>query len=151
LVVKVDEGQRDQEPREHDGRRRRPTKSVLPGYGCRENARKGFDDRIACADMGAAIRTTAPEHQVADDRDVLQGGNGCITGRASRARYYQVEGLPLLRRLGAMQLGTLLAPLTVEDNGHAIDDDVQEAADEQAEHQAGADEQWGRGRQKLHD
>ncbi len=47
------------------------------------------------------------------------------------------------------ELGALLAPLPLEHDRQPVDDDIQEAADEQPQHQARADEQARRGGQQL--
>ncbi len=79
---------------------------------------------------------------------------GRLAGGAGGARDDQIEALRRAAATAAAavappQLRALLAPLPLEHDRQAVDDDVQEAADEQPEHQAGADEDARRGGQQL--
>ncbi len=69
---------------------------------------------------------------------------GGLAGRAGGARHDEVEALGdrggRVRgrggRLRVRELRALLAPLPLQHDRQAVDDDVQKAADDQAEHEA---------------
>ncbi len=68
---------------------------------------------------------------------------GALQPGTGRARDDQVERLGRYRDFRVVQLGALAPPLAVQDDGQPVDDDVEKAADQQAEHQAGTDKQPG--------
>ena len=106
---------------------------------------------IARADADAAVGAAAAQDEVAQDRDVLQRRDRRLAGGAGGAGHDEIEAL--FRRgcagrvaawSGCCDLRALLAPLALHHDGYAVDDHVEEAAHDQAEHEADADEEAGR-------
>src|SRR5690606_29385550 len=130
----IDEGERDRAPAEERRADGRGAGAETPGPVGGAQARQQLHERILEADRRAAPRAAAPQHEVAQDGDVLQRADAAPARRAARARNEQVIGLRGGERL-AGELGALGAPFALQHLRQAMDDDVEERARAQAENE----------------
>ena len=70
----------------HERAERGHAESEAPRDECAQHAGEDFDDRVTRRDAGLARGASPAEHEPADDRDVLQRGDGVTAGGAGRAR-----------------------------------------------------------------
>src|SRR5205823_6752251 len=95
----------------------------------REETPERFDERVTSGDWLAAGGAFAAQQEPRCDRNVLERGDLVSARGALRTRHDEVIRRPGRRRLITMQLGALLGPSAFEHLRHAMDDDVQKAAD----------------------
>ena len=140
LGVEVDHRERDQQPRERQRRQRRHTEAEAPGDEAREQAGGELHERIPRADRCLAVGALAAQRQPAHHRNVLQGGDRRLAFRARRA--WRDDVVCRLRGdFAAGEQRAFGAQFVVHHDGHAMDHDIEEAADQQAQHHAQRDEQ----------
>src|SRR5690606_8756550 len=88
----------------------------------------------AHADGGLARAATPAQEQPAEDRDVLPRADAVPAGRTMRARLHEVVAIAGLDGAFRVQVQlAVAAPAAVQHLRQAVDHDVQEAADHEAE------------------
>ena len=139
----VDHGNRYERQRHDDRHERLPSDAESPRAQGREHSRHQLDDRVARRNRLRAVGAFSAKQQVADDRYVLPGPDLVATGRAARPRRHEVEatvGEIVLRRVPRDFLA-LGAPLPFHHDWQTMNDDIQKAADHEAESEYHGDEQ----------
>src|SRR5690606_16463102 len=133
LRAQVDAGERDQEAGEHDRAEALPAEPEAPHATQHQQHRQQLDQRVLDRDRRLAGAAAPAQRQPAQHRDVLPPGELVLAVRAVRAldhdaRWRRVVDLGLAEHLQAVAL-----PLPLQPPGQAQDDDVEEAADQQAQ------------------
>ncbi len=151
----------DERPGQNERGARVPHEPELPRHQRGKDRRAQFDDRIARRNLLTALRALAPQQQVAHDRNVLPRRDHRAALRTARARDKQVVrrgwGLgaggwrPRMLKVGlqpdvlllsavrcplfTQDLLGLRTPFAIEHDRHAMDHDVEKAADQQTEYE----------------
>lgn len=94
-----------------------------------------FHEGVAFADGGLAGGAAAFEEQVAEDRDVFAGADFVVAVGAGGVGEDQVVAFWLLFGWEVEDFSGLVAPVAIKHDREAVDDDVEEAADQEAEEQ----------------
>src|SRR5580698_3269176 len=110
----------------------------MPGYPGGQNTRRQFDQGVAGGYFGFAGGAAAAQDEPADHREILQRRDGRLAvgaGGAGGAEGEALDGGCWCRRFGASgeNLRSLRSPLAFQDDRQAVDDDVEETADDQAQ------------------
>ena len=122
-------GERDEIRREDEGEQGGQPEAELPGDGRERDAGRELDERIADRNRRAAGGAAAAQCEPAQDRNVVDAADLRLAGRAARARHDEVVGRAFGGCRASLELGRLRAPLPLQHERQAVDDDVQEAAD----------------------
>mgnify|MGYP000489011813 CR=1 FL=1 len=83
LMIEIDHAQGNQCPGKRHGRGGLPTPAEMPGNQGRQHAAQHLDQRVAGADRFAAGRTGALQHEITQNRDILQRSDGMTAVRAA--------------------------------------------------------------------
>jgi hypothetical protein len=144
-AVEVDHRDRHEKQGEYDRHQALPTRTKSPGDGGDEQRCHELDDRVTRGDRRLAGRAAPAEHQVAQHGNVLPGRDLHTAGRAARTRHDEIETpLRQIRRGRLGEFGALCTPLAFHHDGQAIDDYVDETADQERESECDGDENRGR-------
>ena len=144
LMVDVDAGQRDQRPGDEKRAGASQSKAEMPCHPARQARRGQFDERVARGNLRGAIGAAPAQEEPAQHRHILPGCDRRLAAGTGGAGHDQVvAGIGSRRRTlkGAQELRRLQAPVAVEHDRQAVNDDVEKAAHEQTDHEHGADEQ----------
>ena len=110
------------------GRRRTP----LPATPQEEQTGGQFNQRVAQADARLAMAAAPAQHQVTQHRNVFKPGQLVTATLAARARHNQAEGR-FFRQGFSLHVGAFGLPLGFEHDRQAVNDDIEKAADQQAQ------------------
>ncbi|MPN47778.1 hypothetical protein SDC9_195382 [bioreactor metagenome] len=109
----------------------------MPGCIGRQQSGQCFDKGIArrngCATTGAFA---TQDQQVADERNVFQGGNPVAAGWAAGARFCERQRFRW-RGFFAAEFRALGSPVVFHHPRQAVDDNIQKAADAKAQQAGG--------------
>ena len=136
-MIDIDHAHRHQSPGQQQHCSCLPGETEMPSDIARKQAARQLHEGIATTDRRAARRTLATQGQPADHGDILPSANLMITVRAPRTWQQQIEALTDLLRRALEILKRLRTPLTLHHDRQAINHDVEEAADQQAQQSSG--------------
>ena len=150
LAIDVDARERDQVGRENESEKRRQAKAEMPGDRREREGGRELDQRIADRDRRTAGGAAAAQDEPAQDRDVVDAEDLRLAGGAARAGHDEVVGFTLGRWRPPLDVGRLRAPLPLQHERQAVDDDVQEAADGEPDESRHRRKQGGMCREQGH-
>ncbi|MNF98296.1 hypothetical protein D3C84_811510 [compost metagenome] len=132
-MVGVDQAHRQQAPAQQQHGAGLPGEAEMPGHITGKHPAGQLHQRIALADRRLAARAASAQQQPADDRDVLPSTDLVSAVRAAGVRQQQVEALGWLLAVQFQHLTRLGLPVALHHDRQAVDDHVDEAADQQAQ------------------
>jgi len=139
-MIQIDDTQRDQQPGERQCAQRLDAHPETPGHRREQQGGERLDQRIARADGRAAVPAASPQRQIAQNGNVLPGTQAVVAMRTARGRMNNAGGFRQACLFGQPQGFTRIPPPAMgQPRRQPQDNDIEEAADEQSQHQDGAD------------